>query len=101
MSAIGALRALDEAGLVVPDDVAVIGFADIPAASLSHPPLTPVAEDYHRAGEMLVDTLIRQIDRKPTDTMLLTPRLVVRGPTYPPRPRGCPPPAQSTPPNPP
>src|SRR3546814_969109 len=40
MIAIGALRALDEAGLVVPDDVAVIGFDDLPAASLSHPPPT-------------------------------------------------------------
>src|SRR3546814_2969995 len=53
MIAIGALRALDEAGLVVPDDVAVIGFDDLPAASLSHPPLTTVAQDYHRAGEKI------------------------------------------------
>ena len=79
MIALGALRALAEAGLRVPEDVAVVGFDDIPAAGLSHPPLTTIAQDYRRAGEMLVDTLIRQIARKPTDTMLLAPTLVVRG----------------------
>jgi DNA-binding LacI/PurR family transcriptional regulator len=78
MIAIGALQALGEAGLRVPEDVAVIGFDDIPAASLSHPPLTTIAQDYRRAGEMLVDTLIRQIANQPTDAALLAPKLVVR-----------------------
>lgn len=78
MIAIGALHALEEAGLRVPDGVALIGFDDIPAASLSHPPLTTVAQDYRRAGEVLVDTLIARIAGKSTDTMLLPPHLVVR-----------------------
>ncbi|UVO51864.1 LacI family DNA-binding transcriptional regulator [Sphingomonas sp. SUN019] len=78
MIAIGAMRALEEAGLRVPEDVSIVGFDDIPAAGLSHPPLTTIAQDYRRAGEMLVDTLIRQIAAKPTDTTLLAPKLVVR-----------------------
>ncbi|KXU29493.1 LacI family transcriptional regulator [Sphingobium sp. 22B] len=76
--AIGAMRALDEAGMRVPQDVALIGFDDIPAASLTRPPLTTVAQDYLRAGEVLVDALIGQIDRKPVEPTLLAPRLVTR-----------------------
>lgn len=78
MIAIGALHALEEAGRAVPDDVALIGFDDIPAASLSRPPLTTIAQDYRHAGEVLVDTLIARIAGKPTDTTLLPPHLVVR-----------------------
>ncbi|TPG18513.1 hypothetical protein EAH87_10395 [Sphingomonas koreensis] len=78
MIAIGAMRALEDAGRRIPDDVALIGFDDIPAASLSRPPLTTIAQDYRRAGETLVDTLIARIGGKPTDTMLLPPHLIVR-----------------------
>ena len=76
--AIGAMRALDEHGLSVPGDVALIGFDDIPAAGLTRPPLTTIAQDYLRAGEVLVDALIGQIDRTPVMPTLLAPRLVTR-----------------------
>lgn len=76
--ALGAMRALTEAGRRVPDDVAVMGFDDIPAAATTQPPLTTIAQDYAQAGEMIVDALIRQIGDKPSDTALLQPRLVVR-----------------------
>jgi DNA-binding LacI/PurR family transcriptional regulator len=79
--AIGAMRALEESGIVVPRDVAVVGFDDLPAASLAHPPLTTVAQDYRRAGELLVDTLLARIRGEHTETALLPPRLVVRGTT--------------------
>ena len=55
--AIGALRALQESGVDVPRQVAVVGFDDIPAASLTNPPLTTVMQDTRRAGELLVETL--------------------------------------------
>jgi len=76
--AIGAMRALGEVGLDVPRDVSVVGFDDIPAASLSHPPLTTIAQDYAKAGEMLVDTLLRRIRAQPTEAVMLPPRLIVR-----------------------
>lgn len=79
--AIGAMRALEESGIAVPQDVAVVGFDDLPAASLAHPPLTTVAQDYRRAGELLVDTLLARIRGEDTETALLPPRLVVRGTT--------------------
>ncbi|HTI31101.1 MAG TPA: LacI family DNA-binding transcriptional regulator [Sphingomonas sp.] len=79
--ALGALRALEDAGLSVPGDVAVIGFDNLPAASLAHPPLTTVAQDYRRAGELLVETLLARIGGRPTEAAMLPPRLVVRATT--------------------
>ena len=76
--ALGALRALNEIGIDVPDDVAVVGFDDIPAAGLGRPPLTTVAQDYSRAGPLLVDTLIRRINGEAAANRVLAPRLVVR-----------------------
>jgi len=81
--AIGAMRALGEAGVRVPEDVSIIGFDDIPAAQLSHPPLTTIAQDYARAGQVLVDTLLRQIRALPTETAMLPPQLIVRRSTAP------------------
>jgi DNA-binding LacI/PurR family transcriptional regulator len=76
--AIGAIRALEEHGLEVPADIAIVGFDDIPAASLAHPPLTTVQQDYRRAGEVLVDALLRQIRNDKADTTALPARLIVR-----------------------
>lgn len=76
--AIGAMRALEEHGLDVPADISVVGFDDIPAASLAHPPLTTVQQDYRRAGEVLVDALLRQIRKEKADTTALPAKLVMR-----------------------
>ncbi|HET9862723.1 MAG TPA: LacI family DNA-binding transcriptional regulator [Steroidobacteraceae bacterium] len=76
--AIGALRALQEAGLEVPRDVAVVGFDDIPAASLTNPPLTTVMQDTRRAGELLVETLLRKIAGDAATNSVIPTRLVVR-----------------------
>ena len=78
LMAIGAMRALDEAGLKVPRDVAVVGFDDIPVAALTNPPLTTVAQDTKRAGELLVETLIHRIRNEPTSSVMLPARVVVR-----------------------
>ncbi len=76
--AIGAMRALAEAGLSVPTDVALVGFDDIPAASLTSPPLTTIMQDIKGAGERLVETLMaRMEDRDPPDNRLPT-KLIVR-----------------------
>ncbi len=62
MMAIGALRALREAGLHVPDDVAIVGFDDIPAASHTVPPLTTVRQPIYRTGAVAAETLIDLIE---------------------------------------
>jgi DNA-binding LacI/PurR family transcriptional regulator len=76
--AIGAIRALGDAGLRVPDNIAVVGFDDIPAASYMYPPLTTVHQDTLRAGELLVESLINLINGEPVEYGLLTPSLVIR-----------------------
>jgi len=76
--AIGAMRALARAGLRVPQDVAVIGFDDLPAASMTNPPLTTVSQDLRGAGERLVETVVAQVLRKPVPERTLPARLVVR-----------------------
>jgi DNA-binding LacI/PurR family transcriptional regulator len=57
--ALGAIRALQDTGLRVPEDVSVVGFDDIPESPYFGPPLTTVRQDYRalgrRALEMLVD----------------------------------------------
>ncbi|RDI97308.1 LacI family transcriptional regulator [Dyella solisilvae] len=76
--AIGALRALGDHGLRVPDDVALAGFDDIPMASFINPPLTTVLQDTKLAGEILVDNLLRLIHGEPAESTRLPARLIVR-----------------------
>ncbi len=78
-AAIGALRALHEAGRRVPDDVAIVGFDDVAAARLSEPALTTVAQNPRRAGEALIEALIARIEERDTANVLLPVSLVVRG----------------------
>lgn len=59
--AIGTYRALQEAGLSIPDDVAVISFNDIPVAQFLTPPLTTVRIHGEHIGEAAVDLLLERL----------------------------------------
>ena len=63
--AIGAMTALASAGRRIPEDVAVVGFDGIPMGAFTRPALTTVAQDTKRAGDLLVQTLIRLIGGSP------------------------------------
>jgi len=76
--AIGIVGALRDRGRSVPQDVAVVGFDDIAAAAYFNPPLTTVQQDTARAGEMLVDNLLRLIAGEAAESALIEPKLVVR-----------------------
>lgn len=76
--AIGAIRALQERELSVPDDISVLGFDDIPAASYIHPPLTTIHQDTGRTGELLVKKLIQQIEGEDVKSELIAPYLLER-----------------------
>jgi DNA-binding LacI/PurR family transcriptional regulator len=78
--ALGALRALAEAGRRVPRDVSVVGFDDIPEAPYLLPPLTTVAQDFSELGRTSLDLLMQQLitGTRPTEKLRLPPRLVVR-----------------------
>ncbi|WP_324809482.1 LacI family DNA-binding transcriptional regulator [Sphingomonas sp. LY29] len=78
LAAIGAMRALHEAGKRIPEDVAIVGFDDLAAARLSEPALTTVAQDTRRAGEALIETLVAKIEERAPDSVTLPVTLVVR-----------------------
>jgi DNA-binding LacI/PurR family transcriptional regulator len=61
LAAIGALRAIHEFGLRVPDDVAVIGWDDITMASFTHPSLTTIAPDTTQVATLALDMLMERI----------------------------------------
>jgi LacI family transcriptional regulator len=79
--AIGALSALREAGLRVPEDVSVAGFDDIPLARYMDPPLTsvrvPIAELGGRAMDMLLNAIAHKNSHKRRRISLRT-SLIVR-----------------------
>jgi DNA-binding LacI/PurR family transcriptional regulator len=78
VAAIGAMHALQARGYRVPADVAVVGFDDIPAASLSNPRLTTVTQDSRRAAEMLIDSIVDAVETGEARNSLLPVHLTVR-----------------------
>jgi len=76
--AVGVLQQLKEAGVRVPEDVAVVGFDNIQLAAFTTPGLTTVQQNTAQAGEKLVENLLLAIDGHPTDDHLLPTNLVVR-----------------------
>lgn len=61
-SAIGAMRAFQEAGLSIPQDISVIGYDDIPNASLERPSLTTVRQSLHEIGTLAAKALVQRIN---------------------------------------
>ena len=84
LMAIGAMKALTEAGLKVPADISVVGFDDIAAASYVQPPLTTIAFPKRQMGkdaiEMLL-SLLRSEERLAPRTIKLAVKLMVRSST--------------------
>jgi DNA-binding LacI/PurR family transcriptional regulator len=76
--ALGAMHALKEAGLRIPEDVAVVGFDGTPMARFSNPPLTTVVQDTSKAGELLVDTLLQLVRDQPAQSITMAPTLQIR-----------------------
>jgi LacI family transcriptional regulator len=77
--AIGALNAIRDRGLHVPDDIALIGYDDLPLAANATPPLTSVHQPISEMGAHAVRVLIEQIrEQGPATSVRLPARLVVR-----------------------
>lgn len=84
ISAIGAIRALREAGLRVPEDVSVLGFDDIYAAAYHNPALTTVKQPLFEMGRLAAETLLARLHsvKEPAPALLtVEPQLVVRSST--------------------
>lgn len=78
--ALGAMRAVREAGLRVPEDIAFVGFDDLPLASLSDPPLTTIHQPISEFGEKAIEILIDLIENgiMPARQTIMDTKLVVR-----------------------
>ena len=78
--AIGAMRAIHDAGLKVPDDVAMVGFDDLPLVTPSNPSLTTIRQPVYSFGIKAVEILIDLIDNglKPTRRVIMDTELIIR-----------------------
>lgn len=78
--ALGAMRAVREAGLCIPDDIGFVGFDDLPIAALLDPPLTtvhqPIFEFGVKAVEMLIDVI--NFGTRPARRVIMDTDLVIR-----------------------
>jgi DNA-binding LacI/PurR family transcriptional regulator len=87
ISAIGAIRALQEAGRRVPEDVSVVGFDDIQSAAFQNPGLTTVRQPLREMGVIAAETLLRRINASTgtpyPKTITVEPELIVRASTAP------------------
>jgi len=81
--ALGAMHAAKSAGFRIPEDIAIAGYDDIEAASMSDPPLTTVRVDRENIGKTAVDALVKQIANagEPTRKIVIKNKLVVRAST--------------------
>jgi DNA-binding LacI/PurR family transcriptional regulator len=80
ISAIGSIRAFQEAGLRVPEDISVVGFDDIRIAVHNNPSLTTVRQPLQKMGEIAARTLLNRIE-EPEDwvqEISIEPEFVVR-----------------------
>jgi LacI family transcriptional regulator len=80
---LGALRALRDAGIRVPDDMALAGYDDMPFAARTVPPLTTVRQPIQRAGVVAAETLFDLIENPGTQPrrIILPTELVIRAST--------------------
>jgi len=86
MVAIGAMQAIKERGLRVPEDISVVGFADNEAVSIMEPPLTTVRQPIREMGRAAVRIILDETEGKKwgengirdTEKIILKPTLVIR-----------------------
>jgi DNA-binding LacI/PurR family transcriptional regulator len=80
MTAVGALKALREAGVPVPAQVSVIGFDDIALAAYTTPPLTTIAQPKYEMGQLAMGMLLDLLSKvEQVQNVILQGELVVRG----------------------
>jgi DNA-binding LacI/PurR family transcriptional regulator len=86
IAAIGALGALHERGLRVPEDVSVVGYDDTSLASLPQVDLTTIHQPRFEMGRTAVEVLLERIrgERTQVRRVVMPPKLVIRSTTAPP-----------------
>jgi DNA-binding LacI/PurR family transcriptional regulator len=87
LMALGVLSRLADRGIGVPDEISVVGFDDIPMASMATPHLTTVALPLEQAGRVAIELLLEQLAHPGAGTheQGLAAQLIVRASTAPPQ----------------
>jgi LacI family transcriptional regulator len=85
ISAVGAIRAIKETGIRVPEDISVVGFDDIREAAYHLPSLTTVRQPMRRIGEIAAEALVDRLEGRDghESGILVEPELVIRESTGP------------------
>ena len=80
ISAVGAIRAIKETGMRVPEDISVVGFDDIREAAYHLPSLTTVRQPMRKMGAMAAEALIERIEGRDGHEagILVEPELIIR-----------------------
>ncbi len=80
LSAFGAMDAVRDSGLRIPEDISILGFDDIPQASLVYPKLTTVRQPLEQMGRVAVKMLLEQIEgrRRLPQRVTLATQLIIR-----------------------
>lgn len=76
--AIGAMQALKEKGMKIPQDVGIVGCDDIPISKFAVSPLTTIAMPKFEMGMMAVNLLVRQMSGMPAENVVLNGKLIIR-----------------------
>lgn len=76
--AMSVLRGLHERGCMVPDDIAVVGYGDLPIGLHSVPRLTTVRQDLEAGAKAMVDSLFRRMAGEDVGPTMMDPEVVVR-----------------------
>lgn len=77
--ALGALKAISEAGLIVPENLSLVGFDDLPESQFFTPSLTTARQDFHEVGEQALGILLGLINKKKTRrNVAIKPEILIR-----------------------
>jgi LacI family transcriptional regulator len=83
--ALGVMQVATQKGLLIPDNLGIVGFDNIPESAYFSPPLTTIQQDQYKIGKVAVEQIIQIIessleglDLKASNSFILTPTLIVR-----------------------
>jgi LacI family transcriptional regulator len=86
IAAIGAIRAIRDQGMRVPEDISVVGFDDIQSAAFQNPSITTIRQPLHEMGTIAARILLQRVrgESAVPQTLSVLPELVIRESTCPP-----------------
>ena len=83
LTAIGAMQTLQKRGIIIPDEVAVVGFSDGRFSEITNPTLTSIDQHGYEMGTVATEMLLKRITSQendyPAETKVLNANLIIRG----------------------